>query len=120
MKNFTKVGMIGVLTIMLSFSLSVALAGNENATATKNMTNATTEKAMPQNCSDLRNCTENCTKIQNCSMYLSCIEDCTINATAGFGDTTGALIHVPYIPMPLRPPRITPENGLSPIIPEND
>lgn len=50
MKNTTKFGMIVVFATMLVFSLSIAFAGNENATAaknnttnvTKNMTNVTT------------------------------------------------------------------------------
>ena len=106
MKNSTKVGMIVVLTILLSLSLSVAFAGNEtvNTTQKENMTNATINVVTPQNCSDLRNCVENCSQIQNCSMYLNCIENCTLNATVAFGEAKGAIpIGFPKI---IAPPQI--------------
>ena len=91
MRNFATVVLISVL---LALCFNVAFAGNEpvnNTTMSVNMTNATTETAMPLNCSDLRNCVESCAQIQNCSMYLNCIENCTLNASAAFGEAKGAI-----------------------------
>ena len=93
MKN-SATARIVLTSILFAFCFSVVFAGDENinATISANTTNAIAEKAMPLNCSDLRNCVENCAQIQNCSMYLICIENCTINATAGFEEATGVVV----------------------------
>lgn len=86
-----------LLAVQLALSFSVAFAGNEkvDATKTENMTNATTDKATPQNCSALRNCLENCIKIQNCTIFVNCTQNCnlpamrvTLETTGGFGGLT--------------------------------
>jgi hypothetical protein len=90
MKNSTKLGIVMVLAILLSFSLDIAHGGNvrsalPNAVMQESgLASSTTKISIPQNCSNLRNCIENCSLIQNCSAYLTCIENCTSNATASF------------------------------------
>jgi len=91
MKNSTKLGIVMVLAIWLPFSLDIALGGDvrsalPNAVMQESdLASSTTKIALPQNCSNLRDCIENCSLIQNCSAYLTCIENCTLNATAGLG-----------------------------------